>query len=127
MATRQTRPLPRFMMAPVRRPAARLDDRAAGDDALWFSFQNYNLLNPGPEWLRAGLQLQLFPEFDPGFWPVDLNTLLLVGGVLLITVVGGILLALLLDQPIFGQGIVRILVISPFFVMPPVARWCGRT
>jgi sorbitol/mannitol transport system permease protein len=41
--------------------------------------------------------------------------------VLIITVVGGILLALLLDQPIFGQGIVRILVISPFFVMPPVA------
>ena len=26
-----------------------------------------------------------------------------------------------IDQPIFGQGIVRILVISPFFVMPPVA------
>ena len=46
---------------------------------------------------------------------------MLVVGVLLITVVGGILLALLLDQPIWGQGIVRILVISPFFVMPPVA------
>jgi ABC-type sugar transport system permease subunit len=45
----------------------------------------------------------------------------LVVGVLLITVVGGIALALLLDQPMFGQGIVRILVISPFFVMPPVA------
>ena len=28
------------------------------------------------------------------------------------------LLALLLDQPICGQGIVRLLVISPFFVMP---------
>ena len=40
---------------------------------------------------------------------------------LLITVVGGIAIALLIDQPIFGQGIVRILVISPFFVMPPVA------
>jgi sorbitol/mannitol transport system permease protein len=30
-------------------------------------------------------------------------------------------LALLLDQPMFGQGIVRILVIAPFFVMPTVA------
>jgi ABC-type Fe3+ transport system permease subunit len=30
-------------------------------------------------------------------------------------------LALLLDQPMWGQGLVRILVISPFFVMPPVA------
>jgi sorbitol/mannitol transport system permease protein len=44
-----------------------------------------------------------------------------VGSVLLITVIGGILLALLIDQPMWGQGIVRILVISPFFVMPPVA------
>ncbi len=40
---------------------------------------------------------------------------------LLITVVGGILLALLLDQPFWGQGIVRILVIAPFFVMPTVS------
>src|SRR5690606_18742702 len=30
-------------------------------------------------------------------------------------------LALLLDQPIFGQGIVRLLVIAPFFVMPTVS------
>ncbi len=50
-----------------------------------------------------------------------LNTIYLVGGVLLITVIGGLFLALLIDQPIFGQGIVRILVISPFFVMPTVA------
>ncbi len=40
---------------------------------------------------------------------------------LLITVIGGIAIALLLDQDIFGQGIVRIMIISPFFVMPPVA------
>jgi sorbitol/mannitol transport system permease protein len=36
-------------------------------------------------------------------------------------VIGGILIALLIDQPIWGQGPVRILVISPFFIMPPVA------
>ena len=43
-------------------------------------------------------------------------TLLLVGGVLLITVIGGTLLALLLDQPFWGQGIVRVLVIAlPFY------------
>lgn len=28
---------------------------------------------------------------------------------------------MLIDQPIWGQGIVRIIVISPFFIMPPVA------
>jgi sorbitol/mannitol transport system permease protein len=45
----------------------------------------------------------------------------LVAGVLLITVIGGIFLALLLDQPFFGQGIVRLLVIAPFLVMPTVS------
>jgi sorbitol/mannitol transport system permease protein len=33
----------------------------------------------------------------------------------------GVLLAMLLDQPMWGQGIVRILVIAPFFVMPTVS------
>jgi len=87
---------------------------------LYFSFQNYNLLNP-TNVSFAGLFNYKYFYTDPAFFQSIWNTLLLVGGVLLITVVGGILLALLLDQPIFGQGIVRILVISPFFVMPPVA------
>ena len=42
-------------------------------------------------------------------------------GVLIITVVLGVLLAILLNQPMWGQGIVRILVIAPFFVMPTVS------
>jgi sorbitol/mannitol transport system permease protein len=49
------------------------------------------------------------------------TTLIIVGGVLIITVVLGVILALLLDQPMWGQGIVRILVIAPFFVMPTVS------
>ncbi len=40
---------------------------------------------------------------------------------LVISVVGGILVALLMDQPIFGQNIVRLMVIAPFFVMPTVS------
>lgn len=44
-----------------------------------------------------------------------------MGGILLITIAGGTALALLLDQPVWGQGIVRILVIAPFFVMPTVS------
>ncbi len=39
---------------------------------------------------------------------------------LLITIIFGVLLAILLDQPMWGQGVVRILVIAPFFVMPTV-------
>jgi sorbitol/mannitol transport system permease protein len=119
MATRQTRTLARFMMAPsvilllvwMVVPLAM---------TLWFSFQNYNLLNPANVSF-AGLFNYQFFYTDPAFFQSIWNTLVLVVGVLLITVIGGIALALLLDQPVFGQGIVRILVISPFFVMPPVA------
>ncbi len=119
MATRQTRTLARFMMAPsvllllvwMTVPLAM---------TLWFSFQNYNLLNPANiSW--AGLFNYQFFYTDPAFFQSIWNTLLIVGGVLCITIFGGIALALLLDQPMFGQGFVRILVISPFFVMPPVA------
>ncbi len=87
---------------------------------LWFSFQNYSLLSPGNEsW--AGFNNYKYFLTDPAFSEALVNTLLLVGGVLCITVIGGTLLALLLDQPMFGQGIVRLLVIAPFFVMPTVS------
>ena len=119
MATRNTRSLARFMMAPavilllvwMIVPLAM---------TLWYSFENYNLLNPMTRgW--AGFDNYYYFYTDPAFWQSIRNTLAIVLGVLAITVIGGILLALLLDQPMFGQGFVRILIISPFFVMPPVA------
>lgn len=87
---------------------------------IYFSFLRYNLLMPGMEEF-AGVMNYTFFLSDPAFFAALTNTLLLVGGVLLITVVGGIAFALLLDQPMFGQGIVRILVIAPFFIMPTVS------
>jgi sorbitol/mannitol transport system permease protein len=104
---------------------------------IYFSLLHYNLLTPGAEHevTLFGYHLFSLPSVenlvgflnydyflsDPAFTDAIVNTLLLVGGVLLITVVGGIALALLLDQPFFGQGIVRLLVVAPFFVMPTVA------
>jgi len=87
---------------------------------LYYSFQNYNLLTPMNVSFAGFFNYQYFYT-DPAFFQSIWNTLLLVLGVLAITVIGGTAIALLIDQPIFGQGIVRILVISPFFVMPPVA------
>jgi sorbitol/mannitol transport system permease protein len=58
---------------------------------------------------------------DPSFTAAMINTLVLVGWVLLITVIGGILFSLLLDLPMFGQGVIRIMMIAPFFVMPTVS------
>jgi len=87
---------------------------------IYFSLLRYNLLMPGMEEWTGFTNYRYFLT-DPAFFTALLNTLLLVAGVLLITIVGGVGLALLLDQPIWGQGIVRILVISPFFVMPTVS------
>ena len=87
---------------------------------LWFSFQRYNLLNPGERGF-ARLENYRFLLTDPGLARALINTLLLVGGVLAVTVVGGTLLAVLFDQPFFGRGVARILVIAPFFVMPTVS------
>jgi sorbitol/mannitol transport system permease protein len=88
--------------------------------SLYYSFVRYNLLTPGAhDWV--GLQNYRFFVTDPAFIAAIINTVFLVGGVLVITVVGGVLLGLLLDQPFFGQSLVRLLVIAPFFVMPTVA------
>lgn len=119
MATQQTRSLARLMLAPsvvllfiwMIVPLVL---------TLWFSFQRYNPANPARNGF-VGFSNYVLAFSDPAFSQSIINTLILVVSVLLITVVGGILLALLLDQPMWGQGIVRILIISPFFVMPPVA------
>ena len=58
---------------------------------------------------------------DPAFWESIGNTLLLVGGVLVISIGGGIGVALLLDQAFHGRTVVRLLCIAPFFVMPTVS------
>ncbi|WEK51430.1 MAG: sugar ABC transporter permease [Candidatus Kaistia colombiensis] len=87
---------------------------------IWFSLLRYNLLDPGQESFIGLLNYRYFLT-DPAFFTALANTLILVGAVLVITVVGGVLLALLMDQPILGRGIVRLMVIAPFFVMPTVS------
>ena len=86
---------------------------------LYFSFVRYNLVEPSAH-VFVGLDNFRYFVTDPSFWPAILNTLLLLGSVIAITVVGGILVALLVNEPFPGRGIVRVLLISPFFVMPTV-------
>jgi sorbitol/mannitol transport system permease protein len=87
---------------------------------IWFSLLRYNLLNPGTESF-AGLDNFKYFLSDPAFLKALGNTLLVVFNVIIGSIVGGVLLALLLDQPILGRSIVRLLVIAPFFVMPTVS------
>ncbi|HCQ64039.1 MAG TPA: sugar ABC transporter permease [Rhodobacteraceae bacterium] len=119
MATRHSRSAARLMMA----PAVTL---LLGwmliplSMTLFFSFRKYLPMRPdiAQEWVDFDNYVRFVTS--SAFWPSVQATLIIVGGVLLITVVLGIALALLLNQEMWGQGVVRILVIAPFFVMPTV-------
>jgi len=87
---------------------------------IWFSFQRYNLMMPSVSGF-AGWENYYYLVTDPALWTAMGNTLLLVGSVLAISVIGGTLLAVLFQQEFFGRGIARLLVIAPFFVMPTVS------
>jgi sorbitol/mannitol transport system permease protein len=86
---------------------------------LYFSVVRYNLMQPGERDFIGLANIEFFVT-DPDFGPAVFNTLLLLGSVIAITVVLGVLLALLVNEPFPGRGIVRVLLISPFFVMPTV-------
>jgi sorbitol/mannitol transport system permease protein len=86
---------------------------------IYFSVIRYNLMQPEAIGF-IGLDNFEFFVTDPSFGAAVTNTLLLLGSVILITTIGGIGLALLIDEPFPGRGLVRILLISPFFVMPTV-------
>ena len=86
---------------------------------IYFSLIRYNLMQPEISGF-AGLDNFEFFITEPSFATAVVNTLLLLGWVIIITVVGGVSLALLINEPFPGRGIVRVLLISPFFVMPTV-------
>ena len=86
---------------------------------LYFSVIRYNLMQPDQSGF-VGLENFEYFVTDPSFTTSVINTLLLLGSVILITVGLGAAIALLIDDPFPGRGLVRILLISPFFVMPTV-------
>ena len=86
---------------------------------IYFSVIRYNLMQPEVSGF-AGLENFEYFLTDPSFSVAVMNTLLLLGSVILITVLMGIGIALLIDDPFPGRGVVRLLLISPFFVMPTV-------
>lgn len=89
--------------------------------AVWFSLHAWNLLVPSEGFPFVGLAnyITAFVS-DPNFWPVMGNTLELVVGAMLLALIGGTILALLLNRPIPGRGVLRALATVPFLVTPSV-------
>ena len=95
---------------------------------LYFSFIRYVLNNlRKPEWTKPSIEnwrgwgnyeYVLYKAKD--FWFAVENSLIIVGSIITLTVVLGLAIAVLINRTFPGQGIVRVLLISPFFVMPAV-------
>jgi sorbitol/mannitol transport system permease protein len=88
--------------------------------AFYYAFLHYQLEDPDKTFFAGFANFYYFVS-DPFFAKDLINTIALVLMVLVVSVVGGVLLALLLDRPFWGQGIVRVMVISPFFILPTVS------
>jgi sorbitol/mannitol transport system permease protein len=87
---------------------------------LWFSFRRYNLLNPMLTGF-AGVNNYRFLLRDPALPSILIITVVLVLAVMVLTISLGVVLAAVFNTGFPGQGIARVLMISPFFVMPTVS------
>ena len=95
---------------------------------LYFSFIRYVLKNlRKPEWTTPSIsnwrglgnyEYVLYKSKD--FWFAVQNSLLIVGSIIILTVIFGLAISILINRTFPGRGIVRVLLISPFFVMPSV-------
>jgi polyol transport system permease protein len=87
---------------------------------VYYSLFSWNLLRPG-SFHFAGLQNYADVLAEPSTRIAIANTVVLTVGAVAISVVFGVLIAVLLNREVFGKGILRTLLIGPFLVMPVAA------
>ncbi|GAC69645.1 carbohydrate ABC transporter permease [Gordonia soli] len=93
---------------------------------LYYSTQSWNLVRPGSREFN-GLNNYVEVFQDGQFWKVTLNTIVLIVGTVVLSVVLGLIFALLLDRKFIGRSIVRTLLITPFLVTPVAAALLWKT
>jgi len=94
---------------------------------LFFSVIRYVLNSTTrPEWTTPsisnwrGLGNYAYVLDAKDFWLAIKNSLFIVSSILILTVILGLAIAVLINRSFAGRGIVRVLLISPFFIMPSV-------
>ena len=87
---------------------------------IYFSFLNWNQLRPDDiEFTWFTNYISLFTGSD--FLPSLVATIVITGSSVVLSLVFGLLFAILLDRKFLGQGLVRTLMITPFLIMPAAA------
>ncbi len=87
---------------------------------VYYSLQSYNLYRPENRHF-AGLQNYRAIFEDSIFRTAIANTVILTAGPVLLSMAIGLVIAILLDRKVFGRGLLRTLIVSPFLVMPAAA------
>ncbi len=93
---------------------------------LYYSTQSWNLVRPGSQkfnWLNN--YVAVFQ--DSQFREVALNTVIMIVGTVIISVVLGLFLALLLDRKFIGRSLIRTLLITPFLITPVAGALIWKT
>ncbi|ODQ95433.1 carbohydrate ABC transporter permease [Mycolicibacterium holsaticum] len=93
---------------------------------LYYSTLSWNLVRPGSRKF-VGLQNYVDVVQDSVFWQAAVNTVVIIVATVLISVVLGLVLALLLDRAFLGRGVVRTLLITPFLVTPVAGALMWKT
>ncbi|GAA3361504.1 carbohydrate ABC transporter permease [Saccharopolyspora gregorii] len=93
---------------------------------IFYSLHSWNLLNPG-SWGFIGLSNYVDVFTDSEFYTAALNTVVITVGCVLVSLALGVGLALLLDRPFFGRGVVRTMLITPFLIMPVASALLWKT
>ena len=87
---------------------------------IYYSFQDWNLARP-EERSFAGFDNYVAVITNGAFLPSVWATVRIVGGSMILSLLLGLLLAVLLDRNFRGQALARTLLITPFLVMPAAA------
>ena len=93
---------------------------------LYYSTQSWNLVRPGSREFN-GLNNYIDVFRDSQFREVAMNTVIMIVGTVIISVVLGLALALLLDRKFIGRSLIRTLLITPFLVTPVAGALIWKT
>src|SRR4051794_18048643 len=84
---------------------------------IYYSFQNWNLARPEARSF-AGFDNYVAVVRNGAFLPALLNTVVIVGSSVILSLIIGLLLAVLLDRKFHRRAVARPFLITPFRVMP---------
>jgi multiple sugar transport system permease protein len=93
--------------------------------AVYYSFTNYRIVSETYKFVGLRNYIRMFT--DPNFWEAMGNTLLFAAAALVFELILGFLIALLLNNPVKGVGVMRSLLLLPLMLPPVIAGMMWKT